>query len=328
MLNTDFLSSEQPSRPMGKYAHVVMLRVTEGYALFQTDGELNRARVIAGSQQGEMMTRITLFKRKQTTPERLNGRELLRSYGVLSASEDEKDPESCIYNVKACRKCPDCIVYGFAIGDGGSEKSKVYADTAFSLTDYAVSHEVFTLNAPYEDGTMSYQGTVTSRINSQDHVKPQTLFPAVLTTRDLTPELFAYVVQNVLRTTRYGATTTRGGTVKNHVVAIVLSDGEIFSNLQFTQRLYDILAGEGNIPAVDPVPLNAALKAAADLVPNLLAEDSTRDSQVLQGDELEAFLERIRSMDETALAELLKKAGEQTDAYYRKYVAKPDKSKK
>ncbi len=204
MLNTQLFHTEVPPRPMGKYAHIVMLRVTEGYALFQTDGELNRARVSAGTtSDSQMMTRITLFKRKQTTPERLNGRELLRNYGLLSDSDDEKDPDSCIYNVKSCRKCPDCITYGFAIGDGGSEKSKVYSDTAFSLTDYATSHEVFTLNAPYEDGTMSDRGEVTSRINQQDHVKPQTVFPAVITSRDLTTNLFIYVLQNVLRTTRY-----------------------------------------------------------------------------------------------------------------------------
>src|SRR5258708_24091813 len=231
MLNTQLFHTEVPPRPMGKYAHIVMLRVTEGYALFQTDGELNRARVSAGTtSDSQMMTRITLFKRKQTTPERLNGRELLRNYGLLSDSDDEKDPDSCIYNVKSCRKCPDCITYGFAIGDGGSEKSKVYSDTAFSLTDYATSHEVFTLNAPYEDGTMSDRGEVTSRINQQDHVKPQTVFPAVITSRDLTTNLFIYVLQNVLRTTRYGATTNCGGTSRHAVSAIILSAREIFTN--------------------------------------------------------------------------------------------------
>jgi hypothetical protein len=54
--------------------------------------------------------------------------------------------------------CPDCITYGFAIGDSGSEKSKVITDTAYSLTPYDDSHETRTLNAPYEDGTMSRQG--------------------------------------------------------------------------------------------------------------------------------------------------------------------------
>ncbi|MCC7448446.1 MAG: type I-D CRISPR-associated protein Cas7/Csc2 [Anaerolineae bacterium] len=326
MLNPDFFHAAVPARPMGRYAHIVMLRVTEGYAVFQTDGELNKARVSAGLADNRGMTRITLFKRKQTTPERLNGRELLRHFGLLSASEDENDEYSCIYNVKSCKRCPDCVTYGFAIGDGGSEKSKVYADTAFSLTDYAISHEAFTLNAPYEDGTMSERGEVTSRINQQDHVKPQTIFPAVLTTRDLTANLFAYVLQNVLRTTRYGATTTRGGTVRNHIVAIVLSDGEIFSNLLFTQRLYDAL--NLNPEQVEPVAVQEALAAAEQIVPVLLAEDNARDQQVLIGDTLAQFLDGLRTMDEDAVRGLLTGASQEAEAYYKANIAKVEKKKK
>lgn len=324
MLHSDFFNTALPPRPMGRYAHIVMLRVTEGYALFQTDGELNRTRVPAGVDDTTPMTRITLFKRKQTTPERLNGRELLRNYGILSRSEDEKDETSCIYNVKSCKRCPDCIAYGFAVGDGGSEKSKVYADTAFALTDYAVSHEVFTLNAPYEDGTMSDQGVVTSRINQQDHVKPGTIFPAVMTTRDLTKPLFIYVLNNVLRTTRYGATTTRGGTMRNHVVAIVLSDGEIFSNLLFTQRLYDELRPT----SLDPVPMQHAVQAAQQIIPVLLGEDSVRDQQLLMGDNLTVFLDQVRGMNEDELGAVLAQAAQNTAAYSEAYILPKPKSKK
>lgn len=313
MLDTTFFHAELPARPMGKYAHIVLLRVTEGYALFQTDGELNRARVSAGTLNQHPMTRIALFKRKQTTPERLGGRELLRHYGLMG--------DECRYNESACRQCPDCITYGFAIGDGGSEKSKVYSDTAFSLTDYANSHEVFTLNAPYEDGTMSYQGEVSSRINSQDHVRPQVIFPSVITTRDLTASLFDYVLGNVLRTTRYGATTTRGGVMRNHVAAIVLSDGEIFSNLLFTQRLYDAIQPDGN----DPVSVQAALHAAADVIPALLAEDGVRDHQVLMGAELDDFLASVRATNEAGHRELLQEAAAQSLAYHNAYIAKGGK---
>lgn len=327
MLNTSFFHVDVPPRPMGRYAHIVTLRVTEGYALFQTDGELNKARVTAGERDADAMTRITLFKRKQTTPERLNGRELLRNYGYLSASEDDKDPESCIYNVKACRKCPDCVSYGFAIGDGGSEKSKVYAETAFSLTDYGSSHEVFTLNAPFEDGTMSDKGVVTSRINQQDHVVPGTIFPSVITTRDLTESLFLYVLNNVIRANRYGATTTRGGSVRNHIVAIILSDGEIFSNLQLTQAVWDILKEHNLIQPNAPVPLQTALQAAEAVIPGLLAQDGVRDQQVLLGDALAGYINGIQTLDETALQTMLKQAADDAAEYHRKYIAKQPKGK-
>lgn len=316
MLNVDFFHQELPSRPSGKYAHIVMLRETKGYALFQTDGELNRARVSAGEQSADLMTRITLFKRKQTTPERLNGRELLRNLGLIS--------NECVYNESSCKQCADCIAYGFAVGDGGSEKSKIYADTAFSLTDYAVSHEVFTLNAPYEHGTMSEQGVVTSRINQQDHVKPQVFFPAVMTTRDLTADLFFYVLNNVMRTERYGATTTRGGTVKNHVVAIVLSDGEIFSNLLLTQRIYDILQPGGT----DPVLLQPALDAAQQAITELLQASNSRHQQVLMGADLNSFLQSIRALSDADILSTLQRATQTCETYYNAHIAKGGGKKK
>lgn len=314
MLDLNFFHKEMPSVPMGRYAHIVLLRETKGYALFQTDSELNRARVSAGVEDETPMTRITLFKRKQTTPERLTGRELLRGLGLL--------PEECQYNVQSCKRCPDCITYGFAVGDGGSEKSKIYSDTAFSLTDYASSHEVFTLNAPYESGTMSDEtGQVSSRINQQDHVRPQVFFPSVMTTRDLTKNLFFYVLNNVLRTERYGATTTRGGTVKNHIMAIVLTDREIFSNLLFSQRLYDVIKPSGN----DPVTLREATDAAFGVIPQLLQDDGVIAHQLLMGDDLNAFLQSLRDLSPDQVASTMQAARQESEVYHNEHIASSKK---
>jgi CRISPR-associated protein Csc2 len=310
MLDLSFFHKVLPNRPNGKYAHIITLRETQGYTILQTDGDLNRVRVSAGKQVDNPMTRIVFFKRKQTTPERLNGRELLRNTGIL--------PDECVYNENSCKRCPDCITYGFAVGDGGSEKSKVYSDSAFSLTDYAVSHEVFTLNAPYEDGTMSDKGIVSSRINQQDHVKPQVIFPSVMTTRDLTANLFFYVLNNVIRTERYGATTTRGGTVKNHLVAIVLSDGEIFSNLSFTQALYDKLRPEGT----DPIKIKEAISVADQVIPRLLSDDMVRDSQVLMGSNLESFLLGLKNMGDEQIMSTLQLASAECEDYFKKNIEK------
>ena len=67
-----------PPKPMGKYAHIVSCRITESYPLFQTDGALNTSRVRAGLKLNQPITRLVMFKRKQSTPERLAGREILR----------------------------------------------------------------------------------------------------------------------------------------------------------------------------------------------------------------------------------------------------------
>jgi CRISPR-associated protein Csc2 len=270
MINKNWFPTAVPAKPSGHYAHIIVLRETDSYAVFQTDGELNTARVAAGLTNQEPMTRITMFKRKQTTPERLTGREMLRRYDLLSdeieGNKEGKDAAGkliCDYNVNFCNQCPDCITYGFAIGDSGSEKSKVITDTAFSLTDYASSHEAFTLNAPYESGTMSRRGDVTSRINEADHVKPQTIFPTVITLRDVTYPLFEYVLNNVLRTRHYGAQTTRTGRVHNHIIGIALTDGEITSNLQLCQAIYDQIADQ--IKPGTPVNVAQVIEKASSL---------------------------------------------------------------
>lgn len=336
-LNTKWFPTEVPAKPSGHYAHIIALRVTDSYAVFQTDGELNTARVRAGLQDAELMTRLTIFKRKQTTPERLAGRELLRRYGLLSdepsegkAEIDAKGRPICDYNVAFCKQCPDCITYGFAIGDAGSEKSKVITDTGYSLTAYDSSHEAFTLNAPFEGGTMSRQGEVTSRINEADHVRPQVIFPAVITARDVTTSLFEYVLNNVLRTRRYGAQTTRTGTVSNHIIAIALADGEIFSNLKLTQALYDALNAQNAIHPPDPIDPVAACKTALALVPELLKADGVAVDQLLIGAELDAVLQpmQTRLNDAVAVKQLLNAAFNDSRKYAQTYIAKKSKAAK
>jgi CRISPR-associated protein Csc2 len=337
-LNLDWFPNAVPPKPTGYYAHIITLRVTDSYPLFQTDGELNTARVAAGmrSDTRHPIARLTIFKRKQSTPERLKGRELLRHYGLLSAetvtdtkshSADKRDANGapiCDYNVGFCNTCPDCITYGFAIGDTGSEKSKVLMDTAYSLTDYASSHEAFTLNAPYEDGTMTRQGDTTSRFNEQDHVVPQVIFPAIVTARDVTRNLFLYVLNNVLNTRRYGAQTTRTGRVQNHVLGIVLADGELFSNLRFTQRLYDALHTSNAINPPHPVDEQTALEQAATLIPTLIAEDGVHCAQVLVGAELAKWLADFQATlaRDGGTQELLSAAFADSRAYYGRYIVK------
>ena len=99
----------------------------------------------------QLISRLVMFKRKQVTPERLVGRQLLRSLGLTSDVEGSK-VGFCEYNgQKSCKRCPDCILYGFGISDKGSERSKVYSDSGFSLSSYETSHRSFTFNAPSED---------------------------------------------------------------------------------------------------------------------------------------------------------------------------------
>jgi len=310
-----------PKLPMGKYAHIITLRETNSFALFQTDGELNISRVSLGRKEQTPSTRIVLFKRKQSTPERLTGREILRRYGLV---------ENCKYNTADfCKRCPDCIYYGFAIGDSGSERSKVLVDSAFSLTGYDMSHQQFTFNAPSENGTMSEDGKMKTSLGEQDYVLPQVYFPSVVTIKDPTEAEFIYVLNNVLRTKRYGAQNTRTGTVENHVTAIVFSDGEIFSNLQLTQAIYDILPLEHR--AKTPMPQAAVIEAMETAVQTLLSEDGLV-AQLYSGERLNALLHEILQItsDEASLTAVLQQANAEANRYAQVHGvgAKEAKAKK
>src|SRR5712692_1034965 len=301
-----------PNLPMGKYAHVVILRETNSFALFQTDGELNISRVSKGrrAENQDQAVRIVLFKRKQSTPERLTGRELLRRYGLV---------ESCEYNSeKFCKHCPDCIYYGFAIGNQGSERSKVLVDSAFSITGYDMSHQQFTFNAPYENGTMSEAGKMKTALGEQDYVLPQVYFPSVVTIKDPTEAEFIYVMNNIMRTKRYGAQNTRTGTVENLVTGIIFSDGEIFSNLQLTQSIYDALAPEHR--AKTPLLRDAVRGAMEAVVPTLLREDGVV-AQLFERDRLETLLQETIQItsDETRLREVLMQANAEALRYAKEH---------
>src|SRR5262249_53373005 len=140
--DTTLFHSTLPQKPHGRYVHFVLMRETESFPLFQTDGTLNVIRVRAGTNEPRAITRLMLFKRKQSSPERLTGRELLRYYDIIGDAETAEN--RCVYNsADFCKKCPDCILYGYAIGSAGAEKSKVYVDSAFSITAYEGSHKPF-----------------------------------------------------------------------------------------------------------------------------------------------------------------------------------------
>ena len=309
-----------PYKPMGKYAHFLTIRVTESYPLFQTDSELNKARVRAGITNQNPISRLTMFKRKQSTPERLVGRELLRNYGLVK-------PEECEYNVDFAKNNADCIIYGFAIGDGGSEKSKVVVDSAYSITSFDESHETFTLNAPYEHGTMSKNGEVTSRINQQDHIRPQVFFPSIITLKDPTEASFLYVFNNILRTRHYGAQTTRTGRVRNELVGVVFADGEIVSNLRWTQAIYDQLGDKLN--SLDPLNEDDVDTAAKETMIKLMEEEFIVHKDFI-GKNFVAILNEVKALtaSEENIKNILTKANQEAQEYFSKYIEKSNSKDK
>ncbi|NJR32438.1 MAG: type I-D CRISPR-associated protein Cas7/Csc2, partial [Chamaesiphon sp. CSU_1_12] len=185
------------------------------------------------------------------------------------------------------------------------------------------SHLNFTLNAPYESGTMSRNGEVTSRINSQDHILPQVFFPSIVTLKDPTEAGFLYVFNNILRTRHYGAQTTRTGRVRNELIGVIFTDGEIVSNLRWTQKIYDLMRANNQIQSPDPLDEHAVIAAAKEAM-NRLMEEECIPYTALIGESFDSLLNEVKAItsDETQLQAMLTQANAESMAYAQKHILK------
>ena len=82
------------------------------------------------------MRSVIISKRKQTAVERRTGRELLREHGLLKMARWQEE-QPCALNTNApCGTCIDCMLYGFAVGGGGAQKSRVMTDESYSSLQF------------------------------------------------------------------------------------------------------------------------------------------------------------------------------------------------
>ena len=250
---TDFMVEQYENFPQSRYLTLIVLRKAESEMIFRTEGSgegLARDTVHAGLEDREPISRVTISKRKQTAVERRTGRELLRQHNLLfyTAGSKEEEENICALNRnKPCARCADCMIYGYAVGGGGAQKSRVITDDAFSIQSYQAVTAKRTFNALYDNNTMRdpVSGEASSSIQEDEYVKPETLFIDMQTLKDLTATEIRYALANVLRSRRYGAISSRLGKMRNAIVGAIFSDCELFSNLELTQSVYDRLGSDG-----------------------------------------------------------------------------------
>ncbi len=244
-----YLHDHYSNLPYGKYVHLIISRKTESETIFRTEGSgegLVKELVTAGIQNAQPIRRVMISKRKQTAVERRVGRELLREHELLKMVTVKKEVQPCSLNTNApCGDCIDCMLYGFAVGGGGAQKSRVMTDDAYSLGPVAQVTGKRTFNATFDNGTMRnpFTNEASTSINEDEYVLPETHFLDIETLKDVTLGELQYVIGNVLRSSRYGAISSRLGRVRNDLIALIFSDTEIFSNLELTQQVYDLLKG-------------------------------------------------------------------------------------
>jgi CRISPR-associated protein Csc2 len=332
-----------PKTPTGRFASVILLRETKSYAIFTTEGgeQQDIEQTQAGLANRERVDRLVMFKRKQVAPERRTGKALLRQYGVFpyatlaendrvlrvvygaediaTTQEEGKsrrgakiDPhEDCYLIAGMCAHCVDCLTYGFAAVEGqGARKARVLTDSCFSVRPYPLITEKKKFN--YIDEQTHTSGTITEF----DHTKPHTFFPSVVTTVDLTLDEFVYVLNNLLRTSRYGKEVAHLGLMENHILAIALSDVELFSNLEFSQAFYDAFKESAHIRMEFGLSLHDFLDHEKQVISNLAANLNGR-CLLIQGDGLKALLEQAKALnqDQDRLTTFLKELNRQAASF-------------
>ena len=311
---TGFMVGQYENFPQSRYLTLVVLRKAESEMIFRTEGSgegLARDTVHAGIRDLQPISRVTISKRKQTAVERRTGRELLRQHSLLFYAENRGKREESADNIcalnrnKPCGICVDCMIYGYAVGGGGAQKSRVITDDAFSILPYQTVTAKRTFNALYDNNTMRdpVTGKPSSSIQEDEYVKPETLFIDMQTLKDLTANEIRYVIANVLRSRRYGAISSRLGKMRNTIVGAIFSDCELFSNLELTQSVYDRLGEEGRQFPLDDTKVKTEIIAAVEG----LAGEVIGTQKPISEEELTKLIKEIRQIfaSPTEVKELL-----------------------
>jgi CRISPR-associated protein Csc2 len=302
------MAASYSDNPRGRTVSVVLVRRIESEAIFRTEGSgeaQNKEFVHAGLDDRTLIRRVVISKRKQTAVERRTGRQLLRRFDMLYESGDDG---VCALNTNnPCESCIDCMVYGYAAGGGGAQKSRVITDDAFSLHPASAVTGERTFNAPFEDGTPwdRERGARMTGLGSDEYVRPEAVFLEIETLKDMTPDEVRYVLGNILRSTRYGAISSRIGKVKNVLAAVAFGDCEIFSNLELTQAVYDRLRGDGEALEF-PLPLETVVDATRAVLP-ALSQQVLGSLAWLSPQETDALVGELATLygDDEALQEML-----------------------
>jgi len=322
-----------PRYRQNRYAQIVVLRETKSHAIFTTEGQtLDVERLQAGIATHKQIDRIVMYKRKQIAPERRTGKALLREMGILTdivVGKDKRGKDNilkrsdCQIMGNSCGLCPDCILYGYAATkDTGSQRARILTDSGFVVRDIQQVMRNIKLNA-IQDTIAG--GVAGSAFASRENVLPQIFIPTVETLLDVTAIEFIYVLGNILKTTRYGAESNREGFIRNHILGIYFSDVELFSNLELTQRYYDMIAESADGALPDYLSLDQFVDNWQRVEHAALAQTVGRKRKV---ENLEGLLGSMRTLyeDEKVLRSMLQKLSDDVQRYVED-IKKKDKEK-
>jgi len=143
-----------------------------------------------------------------------------------------------------CGKCPNCLIFGYAVQEGGgyNVKSRVEGDIYVGLVPSALSVVSVTFNAVDDIAKTTYrpEAPETARTGALYEFRPilvGTPFVGKLALRDMTLAELLLTLIAIARTTRVGGRKTHFGEVKVHIPAIVLSKYEVGSGYEIANKV-------------------------------------------------------------------------------------------
>lgn len=281
------------NEPSAHYIHVLLLRELQSSAIFTTSGQDADIATVGIVADGELVdySPVMMFKRKQTGSDRRKGKELQRSL------IDMKDT----MNVnEMTQDSPESILYGSAAGDEAiSVTSRVMYDTAYSIRDSSVVVEEKFQNAPGDE----FAKGATTAIREPDFIVPGTLFPCVITLRDVTFDELVFVLGITKMNKRYGAATSRIGRMGNHILCIYYGMEEGPANLILSQEVSRRMAMENG--GLTKENLNKVLYA-----PVLNVDEVKRLVKQAFDDDIKTL--NIKSLDDADVEKLLEYVTDET----------------
>lgn len=144
-----------------------------------------------------------------------------------------------------------------------------------------------------------------------------------MTLKDPTEAGFLYVFNNILRTRHYGAQTTRTGRVRNELIGVVFADGEITSNLRWTQAIYDQMKANNTLNSPDPLDEDDVIAAAKRAIEELMSEEFIVHNDFI-GDSFKTLLDEVKTLtgSEEGIKAILQQADAEAKAYADKHISK------
>lgn len=264
-----YILDKPEKKPRENYVNIFILRELKSAARFTTDGVAANSAVIRIGDIEETVGK--LFGRKQVASDRRKAKALQRT--LISAEMDKVIEKGgwngCTMKVtKMCQRCPECALFGSAASEGGvSITSRVMYDEAYTIRSLTSIVDDFFQNAPGDD----YTKRATSGIREPDFFREGTLFPCVVTLKDVTIEEVLFFLNITDRNSRYGATGTRFGKTQNHILGVYASHREGPSSLEVTREIALKLAKK----AVDEEAKdNGELKKIEDKLKEVMNHDT------------------------------------------------------